>query len=164
MKRTGRRRSRAAAAALVSALVLCVAASADQPGIRLTGGIGRISLNANRASLGLGVAGPIRTPEIGGRLQRVRFGDVVATLSLEGAKPGPADRVIAVDTTARRYRTFGGAGVGSTRARLVHAHPAVDCSSATFCSLGSFRPGRVVTTFRLRAGRVVSVQVGYVLD
>jgi hypothetical protein len=32
------------------------------------------------------------------------------------------------------------------------------------CWVGRFLPGRVVTDFRVRSGRVASVLIGYVLD
>ncbi|MEZ5101853.1 MAG: hypothetical protein R3C15_19055 [Thermoleophilia bacterium] len=73
----------------------------------------------------------------------------------------------AVSTSGVRERTAKGAGVGSTEARLKAAHPALVCETfvgTRSCHLGSFLPGKRVTDFLLRKGKVVRVTVGVVID
>jgi hypothetical protein len=75
--------------------------------------------------------------------------------------------VTAVWTTGRRERTASGVGVGSTEAEVRAGVRGVRCETVggfRSCSLGSFRPGARVTDFQLRAGRVVRVTVGLVID
>ena len=72
-----------------------------------------------------------------------------------------------IRTTGRRERTARGAGVGSTEDQVKRAVPGLRCErfrSFRDCYLGRFLPGRRVTLFRLRGGRVVQVDVGVVLD
>jgi hypothetical protein len=72
-----------------------------------------------------------------------------------------------VFTTRPTERTARGVGAGSTeaqvRARVAH----VRCRSESgfrHCFVGSFLPGKRVTDFRIRRGRVTSVDVGFVVD
>ncbi len=73
------------------------------------------------------------------------------------------NRVTGLRTTSRLERTAAGVGVGSTKAS-VKAHVAGVTCGAAQCFLGSFMPGRTVTSFLLRHGRVRAVVVGIVLD
>ena len=70
-------------------------------------------------------------------------------------------------TTRPTERTARGVGVGSTegqvRAKVAH----VRCRSEAglrHCFVGRFLPGRRVTDFRIKHGRVTSVDVGFVVD
>jgi hypothetical protein len=75
--------------------------------------------------------------------------------------------VTALETTGKRERTRSGAGVGSTEAELVAGVPGLRCETflgTRSCHVGAFEPGRRVTDFKLRAGRVVRVTVGIVVD
>jgi hypothetical protein len=76
-------------------------------------------------------------------------------------------RVTAVSTRSRTQRTAGGIGVGSTEAELATAIPAVTCETfGAFrsCTLGTQEPGRRVTAFDLRNGKVSRVLVSFVID
>lgn len=76
-------------------------------------------------------------------------------------------RVTSLRTTAFRERTARGAGRGSTEAQVRSRVPGVRCRTEfgfRHCFLGRFLPGRVVTDFHIRRGRVSLVVIGYVLD
>ena len=70
-------------------------------------------------------------------------------------------------TTSASERTASGLGVGSTRAQLRAKLPALKCAGSTAegdCHLGAFLPGKTVTDFFIVKGKVVTVEVGYVID
>ena len=76
-------------------------------------------------------------------------------------------RATSLRTSSTRERTAGGVGPGSTEAQVRARVAGVRCrteSGFRHCWVGRFLPGRVVTDFRIRRGRVASVLVGYVLD
>lgn len=75
--------------------------------------------------------------------------------------------VTAVATTGRRERTSRGIGVGSTEAEVRARVRGVRCetfAAIRSCTVGSLAPGKRVTDFLLRNGRVVRVTVGIVID
>ena len=112
-----------------------------------------------RAALGP----PTRT--IGGRNEFGGFVELVypgLRVTLQGKRT-----VSGVSTTRRSERTARGVGVGSTEARVRARVAGVHCRSESgfrHCFVGRFLPGRRVTDFRIRGGRVRSVTVGFVLD
>ena len=60
-----------------------------------------------------------------------------------------------------------GVGVGSSEGQVPAKVAGVRCrteSGFRHCFVGRFLPGKRVTDFRIRRGRVTSVQVGFVLD
>ena len=76
------------------------------------------------------------------------------------------ERATAVETRGRRERTARGVGVGSTGAQVRRLVRGVRCEGGRdgHCFVGSFRPGRRVTDFFLRGGRVARIVVGVVID
>lgn len=79
---------------------------------------------------------------------------------------GANGRVVNVDVTSRRIRTWYDVGVGSTIAQVKAGFPKVTCETTpVICMLGKLLPGHVVTTFRFGTRRTVtSVSVGRVID
>jgi hypothetical protein len=79
-----------------------------------------------------------------------------------------SSQVIQVETRDPEERTAAGIGLGSTKAELKRSIKKARCESGegfSLCSVGSFRPGNTVTTFRLTPkNRVSSVSIGTVID
>jgi hypothetical protein len=78
-----------------------------------------------------------------------------------------ARTVTSVVTTGLGDRTAKGVGVGSTEAAVRANVPGVRCETVAgsrSCHTHSFRPGRRVTDFFFRRGRVARVTVGFVID
>lgn len=76
-------------------------------------------------------------------------------------------RVTALRTFSRAERTAAGVGVGSREADVKAKVAGVKCESvsgARHCYVGQFLPGKRITDFLIRGGRVTSVVVGFVVD
>lgn len=72
---------------------------------------------------------------------------------------------VATESRAERTRTH--VGVGSTERAVRRGVPGVRCETVAgtrSCHVGTLRAGRRVTDFLLRAGRVVRVTLGFVID
>lgn len=77
------------------------------------------------------------------------------------------ETVTSVVTTLAREKTPGGIGVGSTWGQVRRKVPHVRCEGAPVlgdCHVGQLLPGKTVTDFFFKNGKVARVLVGYVLD
>jgi hypothetical protein len=152
---------RAPACAVVVA-ALAAAAPLDAK-ILVQRGIAGVQLRMTKAQVrsSLGTPTSIRS----GRNEFGRYVQFVyprVTVSFQGAS-----RATGLRTRSRLERTARGVGVGSTEAEVKAKVAGVHCrteSGFRHCFLGSFLPGRVITDFHIRRGRVSSVVVGFVLD
>jgi hypothetical protein len=76
-------------------------------------------------------------------------------------------RVTALRTSSRAERTSRGVGVGSREADVKAKVAGVKCESvsgARHCYVGKYLPGKRITDFSIRGGKVTSVVVGFVVD
>ncbi|MGZ8687444.1 MAG: hypothetical protein ACXWZP_03355 [Gaiellaceae bacterium] len=147
-------------AACVGALVAAAsspAAIVPQQGI---GGI-RLGMTKQAVQAKLGMPGAVRTGsnEIGSYTTFV-FSAFEVTF-FAGAK------ATSVTTRSAKQRTARGVGVGSTAAEVAASVPRVRCvteSSYRHCYVGTWMPGKKVSDFAIRNGRVSRVSIGYVID
>jgi hypothetical protein len=75
--------------------------------------------------------------------------------------------VTQVETTTPKEKTASGLGVGSTKAQVQAKLSGVKCEgprAGGHCYLGQFLPGKHITDFSFRNGRVWNVTVGIVID
>ena len=75
--------------------------------------------------------------------------------------------VTQLDTLSTRERTTTGVGVGSTRAEVAARVAGVRCLEEfgyNHCYVGTWKPGRVITDFAIKNGRVSRISIGYVID
>lgn len=153
---------RRTALALSAAAVLAAPASADAL-IQVTQGIAGARIGNTQGQVRAALGNPFRvvngTNEFGPwREFRYRFG---VRVFFQGR-----DRVTSVSTNGLGDRTRGGIGVGS-REGVVRSIRGIRCETLgalRVCQIGRSLPGRRVTAFRLRNGRVRSVSVGIVID
>jgi hypothetical protein len=95
-----------------------------------------------------------------GRQRQLRYRGL--TVMLQGLR-----RVTSVFTRAPSERTPGGIGVGSAEAEVRATVRGVTCRTLfgfRSCVLGREEPGRRVTSFDIRDGRVARVLIGIVID
>jgi hypothetical protein len=151
------------APALATAAVLAAAAPPAGATIVPQQGMAgvRIGMSAQEVRGVLGVPlRAIRGANDFGPYAELRYPRLVRVLLQGGA-------VTAISTTGRFERTARGVGVGSTEAAVSAKVRRVRCrtfGSFRECYVGRFLPGKRVTAFLLRGGRVVRVTVGVVVD
>lgn len=151
------------------AIALCaLAGPATAAGDRIVHGraIGAIALDDERATIGgrLGGDGVViaRTPDPlhpGNRnLDAVTLAYPGLSLTVRFATDEASAGAVRVSTRGARYRTAGGVGVGSSRARVLAAFPNAACTAAR-CQVGPRAGDRRITRFALGGGRVTRVAV-----
>ena len=149
--------------ALISATALLSAAPAGAS-IQLDRGIGGARIGNSEAEVRAALGNPTRRTRGNnpfGPLVRYRYRRERITVLFQGAR-----EVTSVTTTGRADRTAGGVGIGSTE-RQADRLRGVKCETiggVRSCHTGAFRPGRRVTDFRIRRGRVTRVTIGIVID
>jgi hypothetical protein len=148
-------------------LCICVAAlaTATQAGAKIIvqRGIAGVELQMTKAQVRAKLGRPMRvrtgTNEFG-TFRELVYRRVTVTFQ-------SGLQVTNVRTTSPLERTGRDIGVGSTKAQVlarVHNVHCVNESGFRHCFVGQFLPGRKVTDFRLRNGRVSSVSIGFVID
>jgi hypothetical protein len=151
-------------AVLVTALVVALALTSAAPArIVVQKGIAGVQLRMTRAQVQTRLGKPPKVrngTNIFGRWTEFLYPRVRVTF-----QSGPL--VTALRTTSARERTARGVGPGSTeaqvRARVAHVRCKTD-GGFRHCWVGQFLPGKLVTDFHIRRGRVSAVVIGYVLD
>jgi hypothetical protein len=148
-------------AALGAALVLPAGASAL---IQIDRGLAGARLGNTvvqvHAALGQPARAQVGRNEFGRFRQETYKGGIV--VFYQGART-----VSSVTTTGLGDRTAKGVGVGSTERAVRARVPGVRCETiAGFrsCHTNAFLPGRRITDFFIRRGRVARVTVGFVID
>jgi hypothetical protein len=153
---------RAVVVLTVAALLLSLPASAGAT-IVVQKGIAGAELHMTKAQVRAKLGTPKRV--VNGRNEFGRYTKFVylrVTVLFQGRL-----KVSAMQTMSPLERTVAGAGVGSSEAKVKAAVPSARCSTLSGfrqCVVGAFKPGRVVTAFQIKHGRVSSVVVGIVLD
>jgi hypothetical protein len=148
------------AAAVLCALALAGSAS---PAIAIGRGIAGVVLGMNQTSVRARLGRPVRVVHAKnefGSYTELRYRGYVVDFQANAT-------VTAVVTTLAREKTPAGVGVGSSWSQLRSKVPHVSCQgTATLgdCHVGDFLPGRTVTDFFFRHGKVDRVVVGIVLD
>jgi hypothetical protein len=146
-----------AVAGLITALATVVPQQ-GMLGVKLGASVSQVQQRLGRPD-----AFAFRPDPIIGRVRVWRYGRTRLTFDGDGRSA----RVISFTTTSRSQRLRNGVGVGSTRARVLAGVRGVRCrveSGLDHCWVGTFAPGRIVTDFPLRGGRVGSITVGRVID
>jgi hypothetical protein len=148
------------AAAGACALVLAGPAA---PAIRIGHGIAGVVLGMSQASVRAKLGTPVKVvhgKNDFGPYTELRYRGYV--VDLQGN-----DHVTSIATTLVNEKTPAGIGVGSLLSQVRAKVPHVRCEgSATLgdCHVGRLLPGKTVTDFFIRNGKVGRVTVGIVLD
>lgn len=162
------RRTHLLAASATATAIGLLAAPALGAGDRIVHGrsIGIISLGQERATIGgiLGGDGVViaRTPDPRAPGTRNLDAVTVAYPSLALIVRFPTDEAssgaLSVATRSARYRTAGGVGVGSSRARILAAFPRATCTVSR-CQVGPGAGDVRITRFSMSGGRAVRITV-----
>src|SRR3954469_9715591 len=127
--------------------------------VQIDRGIAGALLGASRAAVKAALGTPTSTKTGSndfGPYVRYRFAGGLTVL-FQGK-----EKVTSVQTTGLGDRTSQGVGVGSTQADA-DALPGVKCESGS-CHTGDFLPGKKVTDFTIKGGKVTRVTVAIVID
>jgi hypothetical protein len=156
-------RSRRAVVLLVVIGALLTAANA-QAIIQVQRGISgvRLGMSPGRVKASLGTPAKVKK----GKNDFGRFTQFVYTGGITVTFQGDAN-VTAVATTGRGDLTPSGVGVGATENQVRNGVPGVTCQTVAgtrSCQVGALLPGRRVTDFLFRNGKVSRVTVGFVID
>jgi opacity protein-like surface antigen len=149
------------AAACAAALATPAAAAAM---IQVDRGIAGARLDNTRAEVRAALGRPASTrsgKNPFGRFVEWRFRGGIRVL-FQGGR-----RVTSVSTTGLGDRTRRGVGVRSSERAVRRRVAGVRCEDfgdVRSCHTGEFKPGRRITDFLIRGGRVTRVTVGYVID
>jgi len=148
---------------LATAATLAVPAAASAL-VQVDKGIGGARLGNTIAQVHAALGRPSRVAngsnDFGRFRQETYAGGIV--VFYQGART-----VTSVVTTGLGDRTAKGVGVGSSEADVRAKVPGVRCETTAgsrSCHTHSFRPGRRVTDFFFRSGKVARVTVGFVID
>jgi hypothetical protein len=154
--------SRPVVLGLVAACALVVVAPAPAT-IAIDRGIAGVNLGVSQAVVRAKLGRP-RTVVHGknefGSYAEYRYGGYVVVFQNNGT-------VTSVVTTLARERTAGGIGVGSDWSQVLARVPRVICEGVPRlgdCHVGELLPGKKVTDFFVRGGKVDRVVVAIVLD
>lgn len=152
---------RSSCAAVVAALILPAIASAQ---IQVDKGIAGARLGNTTAQVHAALGRPARSQrgrnDFGSFLQETYAGSIL--VFYQGGRA-----VTSVTTTGLGDRTAKGVGVGSTEAAVRANVPGVRCettSGSRSCHTHDFLPGRRVTDFFIKSGKVTRVSLGFVID
>jgi hypothetical protein len=148
------------AVCLAAALALAAQAQAK---IVVQRGIAGVNLQMTKAQVRATLGRPMRVRT--GTNDFGTFREMVYRRVTVTFQSGP--QVTAVRTSSPLERTASNVGVGSTKAQVKARVHNVTCrneSGFKHCFVGKFLPGRTITDFRLRNGRVSLVTVGFVID
>ena len=144
-------------------LALALTASSARAVIVVQHSIAGVSLQMTKARVRAKLGRPMRvrvgTNDFGTFTEKV-YKRVTVTFQ-------SGDRVTNVRTASPLEQTASGVGVGSTKFQVKAKVPSMKCKNESgfrHCFVGALLPGRVVTDFRLRNGRVSEVSIGFVID
>ena len=157
------RRTLGLAGPLTAAAVLAAPAAAPAL-VQIDKGIAGARLGATVAQVHAALGRPARVATGSndfGRFRQETFAGGIVVF-YQGSRT-----VSSVVTTGLGDRTAKGVGVGSREAAVRANVPGVRCettSGSRSCHTHSFAPGRRVTDFFIRSGKVVRVTVGFVVD
>jgi hypothetical protein len=110
--------------------------------------------------LGRGIVTSRSTSELG-TFANVRYVGARLVVTYRVGTPWLAT---SVRTTSTRYVTPKGIRVGARGVQLRRAYPAANCGIPRTCRLGLPLAGRRVTVFSMKAGRIIAITIGLVID
>jgi hypothetical protein len=151
----------------VAVAMICLVVWAPAAGamIQVQRGISGVALGMTPAQVKAGLGAPPKVKkgvnDFGNFTQYIYAGG-----SLTVTFQGNTD-VTGVAITGQTDKTAKGVGVGSTEAAVKRGVKGVNCHTTAgtrSCDVGKFLPGHRVTDFLLKAGKVVRVTVGFVID